>query len=522
MNRANPDFFDADRSEPKIINTSRGERYLTKGTPTPEFWAKWKTEKNNLKEAGYSVSRDAYSTWELCHWGEVPQDVKNAVATALAASKAESASSDFSCPCPDGLAYLPYQLAGIEFAASRQNTLIADEMGLGKTIQALGVVNYCRHRSVLIVCPASLKLNWARECAKWLVDSKLTIGIAEGNKLPSTDIVIINYDILGRHIDALRSRKFELIVRDEAHYLKNPKAARTITGWSIWGTQELYLTGTPMPNKVIDGQLLAERLDAEKFHFWRFARRYCDAYEGKYGWDFSGAKNLEELNQELRLSGMLARRKKDVLSELPDKQYQVLEIKRSRDDKQLDALLSEHSIAPDASGLINLQGLHVDILGAIAKMRQQTALRKVSAVAEQARAAVESQGKVVIFAHHKSVVQALYDDLSQRYSVVTLTGDSSQGQRQQAVDDLQSGHAQIFIGSITAAGVGITLTAASTCIFAELDWMPGNMQQAEDRLHRVGQKNSVLVQFVVAEGSIDAMLAKSVTRKAQIIERAVG
>jgi len=444
---------------------------------------------------------------------------------------------------PEGLKYLPYQVTGIEFAAARPATLIADEMGLGKTVSAIGAINSKPSvKKVLVVCPASLCLNWRRELRKWLTRN-LSVEVA-GKDLPETDVVIITYGSLRRFRAALIERRFDLLILDEAHYAKSQKAQRSqlVAELASCTSQKILLTGTPIVNRPAELWHLLHILDPTRWDsFFTYGKRYCDAYETNFGWDFSGASNMEELQQILRETVMIRRLKKDVLTELPPKRRQIIELQA---DGMGGALFAE------AAGQAEIQALKARIqevrewkselteveykkavkalkvqldaaFGELSRVRHETALAKGPQVVEHCRELLENTEKLVVFGHHRDVIEAIRKGLSD-FNPVTLTGETSQQDRQAAVDAFQEDPAtRVFIGSITAAGVGITLTAADTVVFAELDWVPGNITQAEDRLHRLGQHNSVLVQHLVLEGSIDAVIAKTVVSKQEVIDTAL-
>ena len=460
-----------------------------------------------------------------------------ALQSSVAASSAHDA--DVEIPAPEGLAYLPFQRAGIAYAASRRATLIADEMGLGKTIEAIGVINQSTDiRTVLVVCPASLKINWQRELERWLVHP-LTVGICNGT-VPDADILVTNYEQLGK----VPPKDIDLLVIDEAHMVKNPKAQRTrlVTAWGKRARRVVLMTGSPIVNRPIELHSLLSVLDAPAWPFWAYAQRYCAAHQTRWGWDFSGASNLDELQYKLRSTLMVRRLKADVLTELPPKRRQLITLSskgysqslkaesklQERVDQEREALELERDLA-DAIGDTEAYGRAVQALRQgylaafeeISRIRHETAVAKVPAVAEHVTELLESVEKVVIMAHHHDVVDALCEALAE-YGVVSLTGRDSQATRQHAVDTFQTDpNTRIFVGSIQAAGVGLTLTAASTVVFAELDWVPGNVSQAEDRCHRIGQTDSVLVQHVVLDGSIDARLAQVLIDKQAVIDRVV-
>jgi len=463
-------------------------------------------------------------------------------AAALEASRATDATIDV--PVPDGLEYMPFQKAGIAFATARANTLIADEMGLGKTIQVVGLINKdMTLNSILVVCPASLKLNWKRELEKWLT-RKLTVHVADSQDFNSfdADIVIINYDILRKHEAAIGATKWDALVVDECHYLKNPKTIRSKQVTAISAGRRIYLTGTPIVNRPVELWPIISALDPKTWtKFWPFAMRYCNGKHTGWGWDFSGAAHLDELQKKLRSTIMVRRLKSEVLKELPAKVRQVIElpangcadsIKAEQDalagnSETIEALkvaveLAKASDNPDdyKEAVATLRKGIMVAFDEMARLRHDTAVAKLPYVIEHVHAALETGSKVVVSAHHHDVVNALAAEFGKQ--AVVLTGETLLVKRQEAVDAFQTNeNVKVFIGSIQAAGVGITLTAASHAIFAELDWVPGNVTQSEDRLHRIGQRDSVLVQHLVLEGSLDATIAKTLVRKQTVIDRAL-
>ena len=478
----------------------------------------------------------------------------------LAASSAKD--SKISVPAPEGLAYMPFQRAGIAFGMSRENVLIGDEMGLGKTIQAIGLINATKAKRVLVVCPASLRLNWRNELQKWLTVDR-EIGIAQGKAYPTgADIVIINYDIIHSHADALRAEEWDIMIADEIHYCKNEKARRTqyTLGYTkaekkkgqwidtvkvapIPAKRRVFLTGTPIANRPIELWPIVKALGVFD-NFWGYAKRYCNASQNQWGWDLTGSSNLLELQETLRTEVMLRRLKKDVLTDLPAKMRQVIEIPANgatahvtaeRDawsqweegivDLRVAVELAKASDDPaeyDNAVAALRDGLKA-AFGEMSKLRHETAVAKIPHIVDHLTEALESTDKVVVMAHHRSVIQGLREALDVadiRY--VSLTGADSLTARQEAVEAFQGDpKVQVFIGSIQAAGVGITLTAASHVIFAELDWVPANLSQAEDRCHRIGQSDSVLIQHLVLEGSLDAVMAKKLVGKQQVIDEAM-
>ena len=432
-------------------------------------------EKDSVKSCGFWWNRDHKIWWtpyrdnaiKLAEFAE--GDLKKellpelrAKEDSLSASRAVDAEIDV--PAPDGLSYLPFQKAGIAFGLKRDSVLIGDEMGLGKTIQAIGIINGDESiKKVLVICPATPKINWKREMTKWLVrDFDITVQMSKDTWDYLADINIINYDILKKNHDQIHSTKWDMVIVDECHWLKSPDAQRTqeIVGtyynWkkmtvdeiddvlfkfrtdklNEWGMQlgmlnarkKVMLTGTPIPNRPIEMWPIIHYLDPKTFpvFFW-FAKRYCvDGHNG-YGYDFKGAKNLSELQEKLRTSIMIRRLKKQVLKELPPKFRQVIEIpsngkspvvareleRMAEIEERLIALkiaVEWAKISDDPNDFkIAVNNLRSAVLVAFEEMsrvRHETALAKVDDVVAHLKE-VTANHKVVCFAHHRDVIEKI-------------------------------------------------------------------------------------------------------------------
>jgi len=410
----------------------------------------------------------------------------------------------------------PYQIEGVEFALRENapNVMIADEMGLGKTAQAIEVINRTTPNSVLIVCPASLKINWFRELELWL-RYYYTIGIACGKTWPDSEINIVNYDILKNFNEI--NKEWDLIIFDESHYMKNTKAKRTKLALKIPSRKRIFLSGTPIVNRPIDLYPVLQSCYPKSIKSYKwYAEKFCNAYYTPYGLDVSGASNMKEFNQGLK-KFMIRRLKKDVLKELPDKIRQVIELPAGRkllkaEREAMEGRSYEDTVADMDHSVADFQEM--------AQARHETSLAKIPAVVDFVKDALESSEKIVVFAHHRDVIAEL--DKALGVNTVVVHGGCSQHKRQWCVDQFQNNEkVRVFIGNIQAAGVGLTLTAASHVIFAELDWVPGNMAQAEDRCHRIGQEDSVLIQHLVLEGSLDAYMAKILIKKQAVLDAAL-
>ncbi len=449
-------------------------------------------------------------------------------------------------PVPTGLSYTPFQLKGIRYALGGRGTIIADEMGLGKSVEAIGVINGSENPgmlNVLIICPAGLKLNWWKEIDKWLVTS-CTIHVASYHEAKA-----IARDKSWQH----KHSGLSILIVDEAHYIKNPESKRSkyVETIAKHAKRILLLTGTPMENRPIELWQLLKIACPEQWNqstdwpvhvippdrkashpgegpsFWHFAERYCGLRKVIYqtgtfqrsAWDFSGASNLEELSIKLRKTCMVRRLKKDVLKELPDKRRQLIVLESKADDSDLFPNLDEDNYFEV------LEKLRVDKVAFTewSLRRHKQALEKVDACLRFIGDALDESPKIIVWAHHADVIEALSAGIdceywnSENYSVI-ITGKTPMAERQKAVDAFQNDpNCRVIIGSIGAMGTGFTLTAADHEIFVELDPVPGRLTQAEDRAHRIGQKKSLLIQHLVANGSLCARMCQIVVKKQEVI-----
>ena len=446
---------------------------------------------------------------------------------------------------PDGLEYYDFQKAGIARGLAR-DTLIADEPGLGKTIQTVGVWNnMAKARRALIICPKSLVLNWRREWRTWSTRHEIAAVIRAGDDMDwvTSDVVIAPYSLAAKHADVLKSIKWDLFALDEAHYLKNQKAQRTLA--ILGGTKKvdketvvippiearrtLMLTGTPILNRPVELFPLAHRLDPERFpRFFQYGKRYCAGYQHAYGWDFTGASNLDELNERLEAGIMIRRRKSDVLKELPAKVRSTIPF----DCEEAKELWAEAAVAQieseDAAKIAaidaRIRGEIVEKaphwggdIGILAKIRHRVAQVKMPHVAEMAKVALEN-GKVVVFAHHRDVVEWLADELEAEH----FHGGHKTEDRQAAIDKFQKDEdCRAIVISTEAGGEGHTLTASHQVIFAEQSWTPSKITQAEDRCHRIGQENSLSIWHPVVADSIEEKLLATLVQKQNVIDKAI-
>jgi SWI/SNF-related matrix-associated actin-dependent regulator 1 of chromatin subfamily A len=522
---------------------------------------RWSVEvKDKIKAAGFKFdgarkewfTEDAAVAASFNGTAPAPQnDYKPPIAPRIVSSA--------DAPAPNGLKYLPFQNEGIAQLVLRKDALLADEMGLGKTVQAIGLINALPTiERVLIICPASLKRNWWNELKTWCVRPMTVHIISPDSQWQPCDVVILNYEQVAKYRAEIDKAAWDLLVVDESHYLKSPKAQRThvvIGKWDdvpanriypIRATRRLFMTGTPILNRPKELWTTVRALDRTGLgsDWMHFHRRYCAAYQDQHGWQLDGASHLDELQDRLRASIMIRRRKTDVLKDLPPKRRQVimlpaetlatkhaLKVEKELADTEskifaaraeVEALSIDQADIAYKKAVQKLASIEGIAFEASAKIRHQTALAKLPAAMDFLINVLESEQKIVVFAYHHDVIDGLAEGLAE-YGAVKIDGRDAADARQKAKDVFQaSPGTRVIIGSIGAMGVGWTLTAASYCAFVELDWVPGNMMQAEDRLHRITQAEPVLIQHLMLEGSFDGRMAKSVIHKMGVIERAVG
>ena len=483
--------------------------------------------------------------------------------TSLADSKKADTTMYF--PHPEGIDYFPFQRAGIEYVVKRppeiKGTIIGDEPGVGKTIQAIGVYNTVHEiKTCLIICPAKLKFNWKREFNKWKTkSSKVAVADTKVCPLPEHgyDIVITNYDSLPKLNKKLAAVEWDLLVVDEAHNYRNVGTQRwesfqgnSDKGWlPINGKMLLLLTGTPIFNRPKELWNLISLADPDKWNTrtaYMYLKRYCNASRTAYGLDTKGHGDddkLAELQTILRQRCMIRRLKVDVLTELPAKIKQVVTLEYDEDDivaknaLEHEKMYKNHNEDDMFKAAVNAELLKASDneeeyraaienivnenkarFSEMAKIRHETAVAKIPYAIEYVEGLLESESKIVVFAHHQDVLLAFAKKFP--LNSITIDGDTSPQNTQLRVDRFQTDeNCNVALISIQAGGVGLTLTAANYGVFVEMDWVPGINSQAGDRLHRIGQLKTVCLMFLILEDSIDAHIAQACVEKQEVIDK---
>lgn len=443
--------------------------------------------------------------------------------------------------------------------------LLALEQGLGKTATAFAYAHKNRKFPVIVACPNSLKLNWRNEIlamtgniykinviGKDFGKKQTAIRAAKNpnviySKTPTAgcDIYVINYDILATNMAWLEAIDAKSFIVDESHKAKNPDAKRTksvirlstgVITQKVNGKDEevrvskgidstIFLTGTPQINRPIELWTTVNTIAPwvpQFSKFTKFAFRYCNPTQNGYGWDFTGSSNEQELNNLMTQYMMVRHIKQDVLKELPAKIFKTvpLEFDRREYDK-VEAAFGGVDWKGGMEAIIRFGGnppKSDDAIVAIQKLREIAGLSKLPAVVEWIQDFTEDGRKLVVFAHHRKVIEhikmALEENEEYKGKIAVIMGGISTDDRDAAVQAFQNDPSvRVILLGITAGDVGLTLTAASAVAFVQLPFSPAVVQQAADRVHRIGQKNSVTIYNLVADNTVENDLSDMIFTK---------
>jgi SNF2 family DNA or RNA helicase len=422
---------------------------------------------------------------------------------------------------------LQHQIEAIEKLAGSKRFILADDMGLGKTTSTIIAALETGAKKILIVCPASLKINWQREIENY---TDRSVYISEGKNFSiEHDFVIVNYDILKNFYDLknknnslITQGNFDLIILDEAHFVSNGQAARTklVNSFSKNCERVWLLTGTPMTNRPMNYFNLLSLVESPVSQNWMaYAIRYCGGYQFTAGtrkiWNVAGATNLEELRD--RTSRQVLRRLKTEVLDLPDKIVTPVYLRLR--SKLYEGLMGEYydwyDNKKEESSSLTVQ------FSKLMKIRQVIAEEKIQTTIEIAENIIEQGKKVIIFTNFTDTLNQIKSHFGKQ--CVHLDGSCSKPQRQHSVDQFQENEKiKVFVGNLKAAGVGITLTAAEAVIMNDLSFVPGDLSQAEDRAYRFGQKNSVSIYYPIFINSIESIIYDIVNNKKKNIDTVMG
>lgn len=442
-----------------------------------------------------------------------------------------------------------YQKEGIAYALDKKRCIMGDEQGLGKTIEAIGVLTATKAFPALVVCPASLKINWQRELRKFggltaviLDDSNRSTWqrfweIKKKDGRPCAEVFIVNYESLRKFFVTKvrregrftlksvdfdeRIKLFRTVIIDESHKCKtsSTQQSKFVQGIAMGKEYVLELTGTPVVNNNID---LIQQLNImgrlEDFGgYTKFMGRYC-AGEHK-------SSHLKELNYLLRKNCFVRRLKKDVLTQLPDKtrSYLITGIDNMKEYKEAERDIIKYLVKyQDADDEKIQRTIRGAIMVKMGVLKQISARGKVKGAVDIIHNTIDGENgqKLIVFCFLKEVVQALKSEFK---GAVTVTGDDTHQQKQDAVDRFQNDDkCRLIILNYKSGGIGLTLTAASNVLFVEQPWTAAECYQAEDRAHRNGQKNAVNCVYLLGQETIDEYMYDLIHVKKNISNAVTG
>jgi len=418
-----------------------------------------------------------------------------------------------------------HQKVAVEKLLGNDKFILADDMGVGKTTSAVIAAIESGVKKVLIICPATLKLNWKREIENY---SKDTISIISGKNWETSKFIIVNYEILKNfhstdkkdELTTLVSENFDLVIIDEAHYVSNTKAQRTKIVNDITNKIDRVwlLTGTPMTSRPINYYNLLRIVESRVSKNWvGYVKRYCEGFQinrgGRKIWLTNGASNLDELRDRTKQK-VLRRLKEDIL-DLPDKIITpiFLELNSSEYKREVGEYL-------DWAGKNSNESLSIQ-LNKLMKVRQIIAKEKLNNTFDLVDQCLEQDKKVIIFTNFTEPLMEIWSKYKK--IAVPLYGSMNQQQRQESVDSFQNDpKIKVFVSNIKSGGVGITLTEAEVVIFNDLSFVPSDMSQAEDRAFRIGQKKNVSCLYPVFDNTLERVIYNVVQRKKRIIDTVMG
>ena len=420
-----------------------------------------------------------------------------------------------------------YQKVGADFLCDHPAAFLADEQGLGKTLQVIAACDKLGLTKVVVVCPAIAKINWRREFEKW--------GAVE------REIKVFSYDKIVQSKDVRNEiAKFEpdVLVLDEAHYLKNRTAKRTKylygqfcrgDGLVRFADRVWLLSGTPIPNNVSDFWTHLKAIWQYPLNFTDYTLYFCKTWNGQFGLQVLGNKTERMAEFKTILKSVMLRRKSEiVLKDLPPIWWQdtPIEVENWSDTKHIEDPREQEAVNAILANALTEQDLSEKIEGIaphIASLRRLTGVAKSRPIATQIAGELQDDAyeKIVIFAYHTDAIQNLYNTLKD-YNPVVVAGGMTTADRQASIDTFQSDpKCRVFIGQITACSTAITLTAANQVAFVEMDWVPATNAQAAKRCHRIGQTKPVIVRTFGLVNSVDEIVAKTLAKKARMISEAL-
>lgn len=442
-----------------------------------------------------------------------------------------------------------YQILGAEWLTKDRFRLLADDCGLGKSLQAITAIHHIAAFKILVVCPAVVRSNWVNEFRKW--DGVRSVAILDRKQagLPEVNVVICSYDFVSNNVDLLRQRNWDVLLLDEVHMLKSTDAIRSKAIFGSRGVCRVAdriwaLSGTPAPNYINDLWILLYSFGATKLTYDEFVVKYCKYYLG----DFGGrgkvltvtGNQMEKIAEIKKMIDpiMLRRKMTEVLKEMPPIAWQEVVVRggavafdeddsfypylrdHTLDDLKLKLKLEEKLLSDMLEGREADAGI-IEYLKLNAKsvmsLRRYHALQKVDPVAELVGQELESGAykKIIIFAHHRNVIELLRQRL-QEFNPEVIYGGTNPKKVQRRVEAFQNdARVRVIILNIVAGSTGINLTAANEVLIVEPTYQPALLAQAVKRAHRIGQEKPVRVRMVSLIDSLDSRVNEIMAKKAE-------
>ncbi|XP_054744005.1 SWI/SNF-related matrix-associated actin-dependent regulator of chromatin subfamily A-like protein 1 [Anastrepha obliqua] len=419
---------------------------------------------------------------------------------------------------------LPFQQEGVCFAIAHHGRLmICDEMGLGKTYQALAVADFYKESWPLLICTtASIRESWASHVRELLPSIPIHyIQVLTNNQqfIEDAKVLITSYNMMDRHVEQLMQRNFGFVIFDESHTLKNSKTKCSMVAGRLskQARHVILLSGTPALSRPLELFTQILMIDRKFMTFIDFTSRYCDGKQTNFGWDASGQSNLEELNVVLKLKFMIRRTKEAVLPQLSGKQRETVLLDPALLQHNND---TQHNLETLSKSFSSSKGHErKDIL---LKFYSTTAEVKARAVCAYLKNIIKENIKFIVFAHHRVMMDSITDCLNKlNVNFIRIDGSTKNEARAENIDKFQTkSSCKVAVLSLRACNAGITLTAAEMIIFAELDWNPSTLAQAESRAHRIGQTKPIICRYLLAAKTSDDIIWNMLKNKQDVLNRA--
>ena len=418
----------------------------------------------------------------------------------------------------------PFQSVAVDFVRRTEGRcILGDEMGLGKTVEALTAARLMHIHRALVVCPSVVKYKWQKEIDEWTMQSSFVVDKGKQEIVEGWNFHIMSYQMMVNRINELLQNRYQMVIFDECHYLKSRGAKRTKAAGKLiaLANHYLFLSGTPFINRPMELYNMLNWLNPVEWSSQsRFGERYCGGLRN----DYKGSTNRDELNQRLR-QYMVRRLKVDVLEDLPllTRTKVPIDLPRMGDYREIEknvyAAIKE--LNPES------KGYWVNAMDKLSVLRRAVGVQKAEASIPWIRNFLDTTDrKIVLYCHHHQVIDYLKEELRD-YAPITITGRVKARERQRRIELFQSGTRERVCIINSAGGEGIDLFGrgdidSSTILFIERQWTPAAEEQAEARLHRIGQSNPVSAYYLVARGTVDLLFDTLIDRKRDILTDIVG